>query len=337
MRRNPILLAGVLLALLVVIVLLARGGRGGAGRESERDAGLLFPDLDTSRVDRIEIRTPRAEVGLFRDGAAWKVATEDSFPADPEAVGKVLAAARDLSAREIVSRKPDKYDLFEVDSARAVEALLSAGEAAAARFFIGKSGEDFRSTYVRDASREEVFRQADPLRSVFDRGTRTWKDKAVFRLEEEKMAALELEREGETIRLENRGESEWAVTKPEGHRPIGALGVSLARGLTRLTCIDIVSMSDSAETGLDAPLAIVRIDMRDEPDMTLLIGAEKEGGGGRYVKRAADDVLYLVPGARVANYLSPADELIEPVPPDASLAPPPEEMEEPEGGGAGDE
>jgi hypothetical protein len=335
MRRNPLLLAGVLLVLLVLIVLLARGERGGTPVKRESGADLLYPDLDTSRVDRIEIRTARAAVDLYREDGLWKAADEDSFPADPEAVGKALAAAKDLSAREIVSRNPDKHEIFEVDSARAVEVILSAGGAPAARFFIGKTGEDFRSTYVRDASRPIVFRQADPLRSVFDRGTRTWKDKAVFRLEEERMASLEIEKGGETIRWENRGESDWAVTKPEGHRPIGALGVALARGLTRLTCIEIVPASGFPETGLDAPEAIVRIGMQGEPDRTLLIGREKEDGGGRYVKRAEDDVLFLVPEARVANYLRPASELIEPIPPDTLAAP--EEGEEGAGEGFADE
>jgi hypothetical protein len=63
--------------------------------------------------------------------------------------------------------------------------------------------------------------------------------------------------------------------------------------------------------------------MRDGPDPTLLVGAEKEGGAGRYVRSESDGVVFVVPVARLANYVKPSEELIEPAPPDSSLKIPP--------------
>jgi hypothetical protein len=322
MTRNPFLLAGVFVALVGAIVLFVLSGRQNPAGKRE-GAGLLYPDLDTARVDRIELRTPRASVDLFRDGALWRAAREDSFPADPDAVQKILDAAKNLNARDIISRNAEKYAVFEVDSAKGVDVRLSAGGKEAAHFVVGRSGSGFQSTYVRDASRREVFQQAAPLKTVFDRGTRSWKDKAVFRLEEEKMLAVELERKGETIRLERLGEAGWSVASPVGYRAKGAMGEALARGLTRLTATDVAPAADAEKGLFETPEAIVRVDMRDGPDPTLLVGAEKEGGAGRYVRRESDGVVFVVPVARLANYVKPSEELIEPAPPDSSLKIPP--------------
>ncbi len=327
MHRSPILLAGLLVALVLLIFILSQSG---GGPEMEGAASfLLYPALDTDTVDRIVIRGGGNVTELVREGERWKVATEENYDADRDGMDRILEALASLSAAEVVSRKSEKYGLFELDSAQAVEVEIVSGGEEAARFFIGKSGADFQSTYIRDAEREDVFLQPVPLKSVFDRGSRTWRDKTVFRLDDAEMLALELDRRGEIIRFENRGEGTWVVTEPPGHRPMGVLTTALARGLTRLTCTDFAADGEREAAGLGEPEATVRIFMRDEQDRTLLIGAEKEGGGGRYVKRGSDDVLFVVPGSRLAHYLKPAEELIEAVPPDSALMAPAGPEEEP--------
>lgn len=320
MPKNPLALAGVLLALVIVILLLVRGDSGPAVEE-EIAAGLLYPSLDTAAVDRITIRADENRVELARRGADWIVAGVEEFAADPDGVKRVLDVLASLTADEVVSRKPEKYDLFELDSAGAVEVAVGAEGSEAARFFVGKSGPDFRSTYLRDGSREEVFLQSQSLRSVFDRGTRTWKDRTVFRIDEESIVALEWERAGESIRIEHRPDEGWVVTAPEGHRAKSPAIQGMPAGLTRLTANEFPPEADRGSAGLEAPEGTVRIFLRDESVKTLLIGAEKPDSGMRYVKRGSDDVLYLVSSSRLMNYVKPAEELIEPVPADSALAP----------------
>ena len=327
MHRSPILLAGLLVALVLLIFILSQSN-GGPEMEGAASS-LLYPALDTEDVDRITIRGGGNVAELFREGEKWMVATEENYDADRDGMDRILEALASLSAEEVVSRKSEKYSVFELDSAQAVEVEIDSGGETAARFFIGKSGADFQSTYIRDSEREDVFLQHVPLKSVFDRGSRTWKDKTVFRLDDAEMLALELDRRGEKIRFENRGEGTWVVTEPPGHRPAGALVAALARGLTRLTCTDFAADGEREAAALDEPVAAVRIFMRDEQDRVLLIGAEKEEGGGRYVQRGSDDVLFVVPGSRLVHYLKPAAELIEPVPPDSSLMAPAGPEEEP--------
>jgi len=319
MRRNPLALAGVLLMLILVIVLLVRPG--GSGKTEEAASTSLYPGLDTSRVDQIRIRAGQAEADLFRDGGLWKVASEDSFPADPGGVQRILESVSKLTNDEVVSRVPEKYDLFQVDSAAAVEVVLGAAGEEEAHFFVGKSGPDFSSSYVRDAGREEVYLQPDPLKGVFDRGSRTWKDKTIFDLSEEEMAELWLVQGEEAVVLENKWEEGWLVAEPEGYRPAEGMAQGMARGLTHLTASDFGSGGEWEAAGFEEPRAEVRITMVDETVHTLWIGGEKEGGGGHYVKRDSDEILYVVPKSRVAPYLRPLGQLIEPIPPDTGAAP----------------
>jgi hypothetical protein len=318
MRRNPLVLAGVLLVLVLVIFLLVRPDH--SRKADEQESLALYPGLDTSRVDRVQIHSKEADVDLFRDDEGWKVASEDSFPADPGGLERIVEAVAKLTDDEVVSRLPEKYDLFQVDSAQAVEVSVHADGEQQARFFIGKSGPDFSSTYLRDSEREEVFLQPDPLKGVFDRGTRTWRDKTIFDLEEEQMAELRLVRGDTTVVFQNRWEEGWVVSEPEGYQPLAGLAQGMARGLTNLTASDFGKEDEWEAAGFDEPKAEARITMVDESVRTLWIGNEKEGGGGHYVKRDSDEVLYLVPKARVSHYLRPVDQLIEPIPPDTTGA-----------------
>lgn len=328
MRKNPIALAAVLIVLVLIVILLGRSGERGPAAEAKEE--LLFPGLDTAVVDRIVIHAGENGAELVRGGeGAWVVASEDDFPADPEAVERVLEASAELSAASLTSRRPSKHAIFEVDSAQAVEVALEADGEEAARFFVGKSGPDFSSSYVRAGGRDEVYLHPRPVRSVFDRGNRTWRNKRIFDFAREDLARLRVEREGGTLLFENRGDQGWAVLEPEGYRPIGPLVEGLARGFTRLTASDFGGEEEREAAGLENPRARVVLQFTDGTEKTLLIGAEKGEGGGVYVQRGGDDTLFLVPAARIAAVFRKTEELIEPVPADTASAPAPAPEEEP--------
>ena len=109
MTKNPVVLAVILIVLVLVIVLMTRPS---GPEKSGTVETALYPDLDTSLVDRIALREGDTVAEFRRSDGVWVVATQDGFPADPDAMGRLLSETARLTRDEVASRRPEKYRRF---------------------------------------------------------------------------------------------------------------------------------------------------------------------------------------------------------------------------------
>lgn len=314
MMKKPIALSASLAVMLLGIFLLLRTEPPRmveSGTET-----FLYSGLDTAQVDGVTIRSGADHVSLVREDGVWKVATEDGFPADPAGVDQVLRTVAELTSGDTTSRKPEEHEQFEVDSAGAIDVRLTTGSVTASRFFVGKSGPDYTSTYLRDSGSDEVLLQSASIRNVFERGGNTWKSKIILHLDMDRIETIRITQGGERLELRNDFPAGWTVIHPEGHQPNGPYMQELVHGLARLSAVDFGSVDDRERAGLDEPVAEVRITMLNGSEQMLRIGGEWDGGKRRFVERNRNGVLYLVPPSRLAAILGPIEDLIEPVPTD---------------------
>ncbi len=316
MTKNPVVLGVILIGIIGIIVLLARPS---LPERSGSDGGRLFAELDTSAVDQISIDADE-DVELLREEGGWVVASQEGFAADPDGVDRLLSEIHKLSADDVVSRRPEKHEKFEVDSAQAIGVVVGSGGETVAHFYIGKSSQDYSSNYVRDASRDEVFLQHSSVRNQFDRRGRSWKDLTVFTLEYEDMRRLEVIRGDEKLVFSYEGAEEWIIQEPPGYIPAGPYVIAMARVLTRLTAIEIPPAEEWDSAGFDEPVATVTVTMAAGDSHQLVLGQDRPDSPGKYVHRGEDEVLYVVPSSRVLNFTRPTEELIVPAPPDTSDA-----------------
>ncbi|NNE09919.1 MAG: DUF4340 domain-containing protein [Gemmatimonadetes bacterium] len=309
MTRNPLALAALLIVLVAGIYFVIRP----APESETAGPARLYPDLDTAAVDAIVIEGKADRTELARGEGGWVVVTEDGFPAERKGVDRVLRELVHLSAGEIASKRAEKYERFEVDTANGVGVRVSAAGGEVAHFVIGKRGPDMTSTYVRDMARPEVFLHPNALTSFFDRGGNTWKEKEIFHIEMNDMETLTVTRGEERLVFAQR-DGDWFVEEPAGYVKTGPLLVAMARVMTRLTAIDFPPEEERALAGFDEPEARVEAGMRDGSSHVLLIGAERDGAAGRLVRHGSDEVLYSVQSSRLTNFMRPTEELIKPAP-----------------------
>lgn len=176
------------------------------------NAGKLLPDLapKVGDVARIAVTQGGTTVALKKEGDAWKIESQDGYPASTEKVHALLVALSDASLLEPKTRLAERYALLEVDdpasktsNARLIK-LEDAGGKTIAEVIAGKQRPgEATSTGAAAASATYVRRPGDEqswLASTSIQGgaaLKDWANPRVFETVTEKIASLTVAVEGE--------------------------------------------------------------------------------------------------------------------------------------------
>ena len=105
----------------------------------------------------------------------------DNYPADSEGIAQLLTKVAELKNTQRVSNNPEKQSEFEVDSTGVEAKLMDVNDKVFSTPVCRKNNPPgFLSSYVRAADANDVYVAQGNLQSVFNKGTRTWKDRTIF-------------------------------------------------------------------------------------------------------------------------------------------------------------
>jgi hypothetical protein len=207
----------------------------------------------------------------------------------------------------LASAKPEKQSVFQVDSSGVETKLLDASDNVLAHLFVGKTTTDFFSSYVRAADSNNVYVVEGYLKSVFDKGTRTWKDRTIFAFNKGDVTSITIKSEEEEIELQIDAESKWQMFRPVASPAKGEDVDSLLDTLSSLTTDDFAEAKDLTEYELDAPKSSIRAVLNDGSTEALLIG--KEESGKHYVKREDTDTIFMLYTSRINQLIKKSEDL----------------------------
>ncbi len=186
MKRNTLILAGVLaLLILAVFIVLQRPGE----RSVSADGSEVLVSYDSAAVDKIEISSASGTTILQREGAGWMLTSPLRAKADDAGVHQLLSKGRMIAIKAMVSSNPQKQTVFQVDSTGTLVRMYAGGNQRAA-FRIGKPGSTYTETYVRRDGSNDVFLADGMLLYLFVKQPRDWRDKAILRMPQESIRSV---------------------------------------------------------------------------------------------------------------------------------------------------
>lgn len=187
--------------------------------------GYLFPDFKVDGTYRLEVEHLSDGVRLVKEGTSWKVANlkggtqgEEWFEADSARVKVALDAMAALELASLVGSNPEKHVKFEVDNiAVQVRAMNENGEKLV-HLYVGKSGPDFMSTYVRKEGDDNVYLTNRYLRGSFNTEVENWREKTIWEIPQGEIQSIQVK--GRESYLLGRGEDKkWKLKEPKGQGP----------------------------------------------------------------------------------------------------------------------
>jgi hypothetical protein len=322
--RLAFFLLGTFVLLGLVAVLADRAEKR---QRTTATTGKLLSGLDPAKAVRLEIKSKGATAVVEKKEGSWKV-VPDGFSADDTAVKDAIEKLARLEKGSVVSENPAKHEALEVKDGdpRTTEVLVTieGGKEPAAHLFVGKTGADFQSNFVRLKGEDRVYQTQESIRSALDRGDRGWRDRTVLKLAPGEVAGIELASPAGRIALgrEAADGAPWTILEPAPGGPARAEAVDgLLRGVENLQADGFAAAAlatDPTATGLEAPEALIRFTLKDGRAFEIRWGKETAPSSGRFYARRGDaETVYELLGYRKTALLPALDTLA------AAPSPPP--------------
>ena len=149
--KGLLYLSGLLMILLAVAWL--------SGVFGDEVSTVELPELtiDTGAITRIQLTSGDESIDVSRsEQVGWSLTAPIEASADTSTVSRFTTQLDDVKLEGIVSSNPDNYDKYQVDSSSATYVRIETGSEAV-EFYVGKSGPDFESKYVRLGDDDRVF------------------------------------------------------------------------------------------------------------------------------------------------------------------------------------
>ena len=309
MKMKQLLILGAIFVVLAIVVLLFENPFGQSEYQKKVETAMpLFPNFNEEQVVKIEITATGETTTLSKQNGSWMVASMDNYPADSEGVVELLSKVGEFKNTQRVSNNPEKQAEFEVDGTGVEAKLMDANGKVLAHLFVGKTTPGFLSSYVRPADSNEVYVAQGYLQSVFDKGTRTWKDRTIFSFNKGIVTQLNIISPEETIELRLDAEGTWQIIKPVVAAAKTTEVDALLTTFSELDTDDFAeAIDDLAAYELDAPQSTISAVLNDGTTATLHIGKEEEGK--LYVKRDDKDTIFRLFKSNVDRLIKKSDTL----------------------------
>jgi hypothetical protein len=272
---------GVRSLILLVVIAIPLGWY--AYRDSQRPAADDGPKKDkvfTVEADKIEEISVKSESGertrLQKSGSEWKIVAP--APGQPDA-GEVSGLTSNLSSLEVarlVDENPADLKEYGLAQPRIEVAFKAGGQEHTLQ--IGQKTPPGTDLYAKRADDKKVFLIPSHLESTFNKATFDLRDKAVVKVDRDKLDALELTA-GEHASKFVRPAGEWQIAAPvQARADFSAIEglVSRLAGLQMKSVVDAPE-ADQKKYGLDKPAATVKFGSGSSQATLALGGPAAEG------------------------------------------------------------
>lgn len=291
--KTTVILFGLFIILLVFVYLF-EGPLSEQSRRKAKGVPGLFPGFAKEAAAKIAMKSTRGEIVLEKKEDAWQISGTDGFSADPEAVQNALETVAGFKRENIASKNPEKQDIFEVTPAKGVEVkVFDAAGKTLAQFYIGKTGPDFFSSYLRKEGSDEVI-QVAAVTSTFDKTVESWRDKTIFSFPPDMVTRLSLKTVQDEIVLEKNDKDEWQITKPEPAKAKQEAVNTMVTTLSSLSALGFAEDYDTAKYQIDQPQLTATVILKDQIEQKLHIGKKNEEKAQYYARSEAKKMVFLI-------------------------------------------
>jgi hypothetical protein len=210
----------VILVVAVAVLVALLWYTKGSSRSSTKPKYVVSQSL-RDQVSAFKI-IDKQDTALIEDKEGKWVTAGDDFPADTSKVRKVLDAVFKLEDNEVVSRNPERFKEYGLDSSsvKTVRIYGNDGkELYAAR--IGKtSSADYASTYWSKEDGKTVYRTSGNFSHDIDGDIMEWKEKKLYDFEKKDIQKMEVfwrDSAGTptTFTVQAKGDDNWEIVSPK--------------------------------------------------------------------------------------------------------------------------
>nr|WP_319392990.1 DUF4340 domain-containing protein [uncultured Desulfobacter sp.] len=202
--------------IILIILIIGLGAYLGLKQDNQVHYELpTIPQVDTTRIDRLEISKADRVVTLNKSETGWTV-TDKKFPANTDDVNQMLNTLKEIKLSALVSEAKDLIR-YELDDSHAVKVKALAGDEVLRSLVIGKTAPSYNHTFVYLNDKDRTVYQANgKFNGKFDKPAADFRDKKVLAFDPAGMKKITLEKQEKTVTLVKAQAPETPDQKKDG-------------------------------------------------------------------------------------------------------------------------
>jgi hypothetical protein len=141
----------------------------------------------------------------------WYLQEPVSYRADQSTVATFLHDSKSLEVKNVVSNKPEKHSVFQVDSMGTRVKIYEKGTEKIS-FILGKATTSYTEMYARRSGSNDVVIVSGASAFVFSRPVKDWRDKTIFTTSRDNIKEVRYQY-GDTTFVLAYKDSAWTIAK----------------------------------------------------------------------------------------------------------------------------
>lgn len=208
MKRNTVTLIALLVVLLVIAYLVTKR----PGEQSSSGVGAPLLHIDSVSVDKLAMRSAKSNVILEKRGSEWYLKEPIDYKADQASVGTLIHDVKNLDVKNVVSNKPEKFPIFQVDSSSGTTFTIYEKGIPKDSILVGKIGASYTDLYVRKLPSNDVDAVDASILYQINRGAKEWRDKTILTVPKASITDIKFQYGDTTFSLAYQ-DSVWMIGK----------------------------------------------------------------------------------------------------------------------------
>jgi hypothetical protein len=253
--------------------------------------------VEAGAVEALQVTSSTGETTVLEKvNGTWRIVAPVEAEADEGEVSSLVSGLASLELQRVVEEDAADLGAFGLDRPTADVAFRTAGETEFRHLLLGSKTPTGGDLYATLASSRRVFLIAGWLDATFDRKPFDLRNKAVLRVERDKVDSLEVVSASQRLRFEKR-EDAWRMTSPlSAKADYGSVEGLLSRIVTGQMRSIAAADADANELkafGLDRPRHTVTLGAGSAVS-SFLVSAKTSPEGQPYARDASRPIVFTV-------------------------------------------
>lgn len=250
--------------------------------------------VESDKIEELTVKAPGGETTRLRKGSTgWEMVEPAGTPADQTEATSIAQSLSTLEIQRVIDENATDLAQYGLADPKVEIEFRASGQKTATGLQLGDKTPTGGELYAKTPDSKRVFLIASYLDSTFNKTPFALRDKAVLKVERDKVTGFEIVRPKETLAFTKEG-NDWNLTKP---RPAagdysaieGIIGQLQSAQMTALTSTD---PKDLKEYGLDKPALTATI-IAGGGRHTLEVG-KASADGSVYARDAARPIVFTI-------------------------------------------
>jgi Domain of unknown function (DUF4340) len=261
MKSKTYLYLGILAALVIAIYIWGTD-KGEKTSSYKLTESKLF-ELDSVKVDKIEIKDAKGNLVLSKSTGDWRVEQPFNYRTVNSAVDAMVSGLANMKLESIVSTNPAKKDAYGFKDSDEAEITVYESGVPKGKFLLGNSSAG-TSSYIKKPDSDNIYIADNIDRNVFIKSSLDeWRDKNIISIPQEAIGTVIFESGTENFTVQKDSTGKFRI----GQDTVGTVFTGVLTALGKFDTNRFKDTTLSPETKFDD---IVKIDWGNKTEIRFL-------------------------------------------------------------------